>query len=163
MLVEFGDSRLPDRFWNKVQVNEDTGCWEWTAATNGTYGKWSWKAIGIRGVLLTHRVAYHYLIAEIPAGAVVRHRCDVPLCVNPAHLELGSQRDNVRDMMTRGRHKTNGFDRKTHCKRGHEFTPENTMRGPRGVGRRCRTCHYEAGRVNGAKYRAKKRSEKGKP
>lgn len=160
MTVEFGDSRLPSRFWDRVRVNDDTGCWEWTGSTNGVYGNWTWKAIGIRGNISTHRAAYRFLVAEIPEGGVVRHKCDVPLCVNPDHLELGTHKDNVRDKMSRGRHKTNGNDRKTHCKRGHKFTPENTMKGPRGVGRRCRTCHYETCRVNGAKYRAKKRAER---
>ena len=50
-----------------------------------------------------HRVAYMRNVGKIPAGKVVRHKCDNPSCVNPQHLELGSQLDNVRDIYERNR------------------------------------------------------------
>lgn len=55
------------------------------------------KSIGV------HRFVYEQMFGEIPEGLVVRHRCDNPHCINPEHLELGTQADNIRDMVERGR------------------------------------------------------------
>jgi hypothetical protein len=90
------------RFWRKVRVDAD-GCWRWTASVNRNgYGQFG---VGSRGdgVVLAHRHAYSIAIAPIPAGMEVRHRCDVPGCVNPAHLEIGTHAENMRDMKERGR------------------------------------------------------------
>lgn len=77
-------------------------------------------------------------------GPVLRHRCDNPPCINPAHLEPGTQADNVRDMAERGRHWMHG---KTHCPNGHEYTPENT--GP--SKEKCRQCGRDRKRKSAAK------------
>lgn len=89
---------------------------------------------------LAHRLAYEASRDEwIPPGQVVRHRCDNPPCVNPDHLELGTQRDNVNDTKARGRLNLHQ-SRKTHCPQGHEYTPENTYVPPNRKERQCREC-----------------------
>lgn len=78
-------------------VVTDKGCWEWCGrrATNG-YGK-------ARRDNSAHRLAYEAWVGPIPEGHVVRHKCDNPPCINPAHLETGTHRDNMSDMVSRGR------------------------------------------------------------
>lgn len=80
----------------------DSGCWEWRGTRNGDgYGSVS---LGKRGTAtLVHRLAYLTWIGPIATGFVVRHRCDNPPCMNPAHLMLGTKADNSRDMVARGR------------------------------------------------------------
>jgi hypothetical protein len=56
-----------------------------------------------RGYVLAHRAMYEFKTGPIPVGKVVMHTCDVPLCVNPAHLRLGTQADNLIDMRAKGR------------------------------------------------------------
>jgi hypothetical protein len=73
----------------------------------------------------------------VPPGKIVRHTCDNPPCVNPLHLMNGTSADNSRDMVLRGRTRP-WNEGKTHCIRGHEFTPENTLTW--GTKRACRTC-----------------------
>lgn len=142
--VPFGDSRLPDRFWAKVTVAE-SGCWIWTGAKPGTtgYGSYMVRKGTMRGA---HRVAYEALVAPIPRPLVIDHLCRVPLCVNPAHLEPVTQRENT----IRG-----ATGSATHCKRGHLFDDANTLRTKAGH-RSCRACHtasqvdrYKAARASG--------------
>ena len=85
-----------------------------------------------------HRTGWILFRGPIPAGLKVLHACDNPACVNLEHLYLGTQKDNARDMVARGRY-ASGNARKTHCKRGHAFTPENTSITLNGH-RRCRAC-----------------------
>lgn len=92
------DARLFARFWEKVRVTD--GCWEWEAhKTRLGYGKFR---IG-RKLLSAHRVAFGIFREPIPCGLDVLHACDNRPCVNPAHLFLGTQLDNVRDMWRKGR------------------------------------------------------------
>lgn len=103
------DGLFINRFWEKVQKTET--CWLWKGAVNwtaGGYGKipTSRKA-GRRRFLSAHRVAWELQVGEIPHGFCVLHRCDTPLCVNPDHLFLGTQTDNVMDMLKKGRQRTN--------------------------------------------------------
>ncbi len=123
--------QLRERFESKIRVTP--GCWHWTAAALPRgYGRFG---LPNRKVALAHRMSYELYVGSIPDGMVVRHRCDTPSCVNPDHLELGTQADNVADMMLRGRH---GQSAKTHCPKGHEYTEENTYRHK--GGRWCRAC-----------------------
>lgn len=110
------------------------GCWRWTGALD-RYGYGQFRS------RIASRVSYEHFIGPIPTGLCVLHRCDNPACVNPAHLWLGTHTDNMRDKAAKGRHQG---QRKTHCKHGHEFTPENTYRW-RG-GRQCRACGREVHR-----------------
>src|SRR5688500_12313433 len=110
------------RFWAKVQKTE--GCWLWTAS----FGSVGYGQFGVPGrgkPTGAHRVAWELTHGPISNGLSVLHSCDVRACVNPAHLFLGTHRDNMADAAKKGR-ATNANARKTHCKRGHEFTPENT-------------------------------------
>jgi hypothetical protein len=68
---------------------------------------------------------------------IVCHHCDNRKCFNPDHLFIGTQKDNQVDSVRKKRHYN---VRKTHCKRGHAYSPENTYITKRG-GRSCRTCH----------------------
>lgn len=89
-----------------------------------------------------HRWAWEQVNGPIPNGLVVRHKCDNRACVNVAHLELGTQSDNIRDAVKRGRwHGGEANRSKTHCPKGHEYTEENTYR--HGGGRHCKTCRSE--------------------
>lgn len=91
-------------------------------------------------MLSAHRVAYELTRGPIPAGMEIDHLCRVRSCVNPDHLEAVTRGENLR----RGRGKTGA---QTHCKRGHELTPENTYRyvNRRGyVCRHCRQCRRAA-------------------
>lgn len=94
------DSRgtVRDRLLSRIR-RDPSGCWLWTAAHNGFYGKiYAWGRLRS-----AHRVSYRVFKGEIPHGADVRHRCDTPLCVNPDHLETGTRLDNMRDACERGR------------------------------------------------------------
>lgn len=115
-------------------VSTVAGCWEWQRGTTKGYGavllgrqKWS-----------LHRLMYTIYNGSIPDGLCVCHSCDNRLCCNPAHLWLGTKGDNTRDAEAKGR-LYNPHKGKTHCKNGHEFTPENTYLHPSGS-RLCRTC-----------------------
>lgn len=128
-------------FWKKVDIRSGDACWEWKSAKNSTgYGLHGIKIDGKGRCFLAHRVAWVLRNGQIPAGMCVCHRCDNPSCVNPAHLFLGTNLDNVRDMDSKGRRK-NWNSARTTCSRGHAYTPENT----RIVGnvRICRVCRRE--------------------
>jgi hypothetical protein len=101
---------LRERFDSKWTPDQDKGCWLWTASVRGTYGQ-----IGHRGKpRQAHRVAYELYCGEIPEGLVVTHRCDNRLCVNPEHLQVGTQQDNIRDAWSKGRAKPSGVSGESH-------------------------------------------------
>jgi hypothetical protein len=90
---------LEDRFWAYVDKSGD--CWEWTGYrdTNG-YGRLNVK----NRPLLAHRLSWEFSRGKITPKEYVCHRCDNPRCVNPDHLFIGDQQDNMDDKMAKGRH-----------------------------------------------------------
>lgn len=125
-----------ERFWARVEVGHPLGCWEWVGAlTDKGYGVTKWGGRHRP----THRVAYELLKGPIPDGLHIDHLCRVRHCVNPDHLEPVPLVENV----LRGAGAPAVNARKTHCIRGHAFTPENTFHTRRG-GRECRICRAAA-------------------
>jgi len=96
---------LPEsvRFLRRVDKTPSSGCWLWTASRIGG-NKWhgQWRN-GEGQHELSHRAAWRMFVGEIPEGMFVLHRCDDPICVNPAHLFLGTQTDNLNDMWAKKR------------------------------------------------------------
>lgn len=87
------------RFWSRVS-KQKSGCWVWIGATNGPgYGKFY---DGTK-VEMAHRFSFILAHGSIDPGQFICHRCDNPPCVNPEHLFVGSQSDNLRDAYSKGR------------------------------------------------------------
>lgn len=94
------DESFATRFWSRVTKSEESGCWEWTMAKAPTgYGILTLARVK----RYAHRTAYELANGPIPDGLFVCHHCDNPPCINPAHLFLGSQKDNMQDASRKGR------------------------------------------------------------
>ena len=139
--------RVPDpkigavikRFWDRVQKSD--GCWEWTGNLN-EHGYGRTRTGQGRRVAYAHRMSWTLAHGLIPSGMNVCHQCDNRKCVNPLHLFLGTQRDNMRDCLAKGRLRNLRAERQrfaTHCKHGHELVGEN-MRVRSDGSRRCVPC-----------------------
>lgn len=128
------------KFIEEIEKSKN-GCWNWRGSLNEKgYGQ-IWD--GIKNVR-AHRWSYEYFREPIADGLVVDHMCRNRACVNPWHLRTVSPKVNALENSF-GQSAINS--RKTHCKRGHEFTQENTIFYKNGV-RTCkecaRACHREA-------------------
>lgn len=85
------------------KVRRSDGCWIWTASVNRHgYGYFRYAGRTQRA----HRVAWQLVYGDIPNGLCVLHLCDNPPCVNPDHLVLGTQRQNLADMISKKRHRS---------------------------------------------------------
>ena len=121
------------RFWSKVEIGDANGCWLWTKGIQH-HGHAQFSVNG--KAVYAHRFAYELMVGPIPEGLVLDHLCSTPACVNPAHLEAVTPRENaLRSRMVKV------ATAKTHCPRGHEYNSENTqLIGGR---RFCRACKRE--------------------
>lgn len=94
------DQDAKRRLLAKVEPIPIVGCWLWTGSVNPDgYGNFSYKGWSQKA----HRIAYELFVGAVPDGLFVCHRCDVPGCVNPNHLFIGTNKDNVHDMLAKGR------------------------------------------------------------
>jgi hypothetical protein len=88
-----------------------SGCQEWT----GCRGKWGYGSVRVKQkTMLAHRVSYTVFVGPIPDGILVLHKCDNPPCINPDHLFLGTNLDNVRDRNAKGRTRGKSWHGETH-------------------------------------------------
>jgi len=121
---------------NSIPIPE-SGCWVWV----GTCSKSGYGIIKINNKLRpAHRISYELYRGIIPEKMFVCHHCDIPSCINPNHLFIGTQKDNISDCIKKNRF-ISAMSLKTHCKRGHEFNEENTYRYRNR--RRCQICWRE--------------------
>jgi len=131
-VADYGDPRMNEHFWSKVYPCPITGCWLWGDRPSGQgYGQYRWG----RRRPVAHRFLWETLFGPVPPGLQLDHLCRVRCCVNPAHLEpVTPQVNNLRGIGPSAR-----YAARTHCDKGHEFTPDNTYRRRSG-GRECATC-----------------------
>lgn len=99
-----------ERFFKRVG-KLDSGCWLWLGSLNTGYGQFR-RDDG--SIVLSHRFSYLLHNGGAVDGLVVMHKCDTPRCVNPEHLALGTQADNVQDMRNKGREKKRGLPGSEH-------------------------------------------------
>lgn len=133
-------------FESKFIPEPNSGCFIWIgAASELGYGRFRFNGT-VQGA---HRVSWQLANGPIPDGMHVLHRCDVPSCVRPEHLFIGTDLDNVRDMHAKGRWIPWGRA-VTHCYRGHEYTAENTYR--HSGTRHCKEC----GRISARAHQQKR-------
>lgn len=138
---------LSERLWARIDVRSDGECWLWIgAAVKGKYGTLGRGGRG-QGNVLAHVAVYEELVGEVPDGWQVDHTCRVTLCCNPRHLEAVTQAENLRRQAAA----------KTHCNRGHRYTPENTYHPPaRPTWRQCRACIKIRAAIDAARRRARR-------
>lgn len=130
---------IEERFSENSIPEPNSGCIIWIGYSTNGYGR-----LKIDGKFrMAHIVAYEITKGQIPDGLNLDHLCRVPCCVNPDHLEPVTQSVNVRrgllPSLVAARNRTR---KATHCKRGHERTPENVYQSTR----QCRLCLLERGR-----------------
>lgn len=92
---------VAERLLRRLEPELNSGCWLWSGC--GLASGYGTINTGGGKMDLAHRVSYRLFRGEIPEGHLVCHKCDTPACCNPAHLFVGSARDNTRDMMRKGR------------------------------------------------------------
>ena len=116
-----------ERFW--VKVNKTPTCWLWIGALSRGYGRF--------GMSPAHRIAYGWLVGDIPEGLELDHLCCVKACVNPAHLEAVTHQENILRSSARS---------PSVCVRGHAIRDASGQAINRaGIG--CRECQYERNRA----------------
>lgn len=116
-------------------VQDPNGCWIWQGQKNHRgYGLKYHRRFNLQVHRTLYQITHH---RNLDRWDYVCHTCDVTSCVNPTHMWIGSPSDNQKDMQRKRRGK---YQTATHCKQGHEFTPENTWVHKKTNHRHCRTC-----------------------
>lgn len=174
------DQALYERIMRRVRKDEATGCWIWTGpawndrpSPGNRYGymavkrpeKKRWMSVG------THKAMWWAVHGRPEKGLCVCHTCDNVLCCNPDHLWLGTHKENMADCRAKNRYH---YAKQTHCKHGHEWTPENTYYiptpGPYQGLRKCKACQLrmcreryhkdvEAARAKAKMYRERRKAK----
>ena len=122
------------RFMKYVVPVTESGCWIWMGSINPKgYGQFNFNSPGSQS--RAHRIAFEHFKQIIPLGLQLDHLCRVRCCVNPNHLEIVTNQENVLS----GHGVTAKNAQKTHCPRGHEYTTANICKSLSGH-RRCRMC-----------------------
>lgn len=123
--------------WDRIEKVTESGCWIWMGQIGNGYNDGYGKFRFHQKTLLAHRVIYEIVKGPIPEGLYPDHLCRVRCCVNPYHIELVTNRENI----LRGSNMAAKYIKRTHCNNGHELTPENTVkRYDSKTARRCRIC-----------------------
>ena len=124
---------VEDRFWSKVGYTDYDGCWRW----KGTISDTGYGVLSINHKPnYAHRLAYQFMIGQIPEGLTLDHLCRNRTCVNPAHLEPVTAGENV----LRGNSLNAINKRKTICVHGHPLSGDNLYTRPDNGNRQCKTC-----------------------
>jgi hypothetical protein len=117
---------LHNRFMSKVEFDPNGGCWLWSASDDGGPGYGRFRDKNQTGETQAHRAAYALFCEPVPPGLEIDHKCNIPACVNPAHLEAVTREENMRRAskvgLTFGGSANGARQRaKTHCPQGHEY------------------------------------------
>lgn len=139
------------RFFDKVSMfDSPQSCWDWV----GSRDKWGYALMRIDGkTRVAHKAIWEHFNGPVPDGYELDHTCKNSSCVKPDHLEAVTHSENISRGDWRRPRGEHGYfaptgrparaltpvPQRTHCKRGHEWTPENTEIGSDGT-RRCREC-----------------------
>lgn len=148
-IIPDGVDEIEYAFWKNVGPIDNSDCWIWIGHKDGRSGYGSMRAGTDR--IYAHRLAYQIYVGNIPKGKVIDHICRNIVCVNPAHLEVVTQRENT----IRGIGPAAVNYRKKFCIKGHYFNDANTRIGKDGK-RYCRICER-------ARWHITRRRVEGKP
>ncbi len=130
-----------ERLMEKVVIDEN-GCWRFTGCHGGQGYGYLFFSVEL-GARVTHRIVYEHYVGAIPDDLTLDHLCRVRDCCNPAHLEPVTRGENV----LRGIGFCPVNKAKTHCHRGHAFTPDNIYRvSKHPTWRHCRQCALDRAR-----------------
>jgi hypothetical protein len=146
-ILAFLNADVVGRFRSKVRTAGPDECWPWKGETNNHgYGRFTIYLNNRRIRLFAHRVAFALAGSEEIGDKVLLHQCDNPPCCNPRHLRCGTQADNLRDALVKGRMDLSGLDlgrrpRRTQCRNGHPYSDANISLW--NGSRRCLTCKRE--------------------